>query len=157
MRLTSLMILLVAACGGSGSDDRVDEFIGTWTYNAGSTFTLDCQNDALDTTDTATGTFAFQTGTASDLILAPEPDDTCAPVRLDVSGDTATVQSGQSCMDTDTQNNITTTTNIGVGSYKLNADGMMLTGMLNGNVTITGSFSTTCTFTSSLSGTKSGT
>jgi hypothetical protein len=157
MRLTFALILMATACGGSGDDDRVDDFIGTWTYNTGSLFMLDCQNDALDSSDPATGTFAFQAGTESDLILAPDPDDTCAPARFDVSGDTASVQSGQSCTDTDTQNNITTMTSIGVGTYKLNADGSMLTGMLNGTVTISGSFSTSCTFTSSLSATKSGT
>jgi len=142
-----------------GGDDPADKFIGTWTYNANSTTALDCQNNALDTTITETGTFQIAAGTSSDLIDVPDADDTCPPTRYDVNGNVATIQSGQTCMETKMTNGGATymiNAALNTGTYTLSGDGMMVNGTSTAGLTFTGAIATTCTATLSMSATKTG-
>jgi hypothetical protein len=150
-RLSGLLIVL-AACGGS--DDRVDDFVGTWTYQAGGTSNIDCDNNALDMMEVLSGSFQLAAGTSSDLIQVPDANDACQPVRLDVSGGTANAQTGQSCMATVQTVTVTTTVN----QYTLTLDSAGTTITLQGRASavFSGAATATCTATLAGSATKTG-
>lgn len=150
IRLACTLLLAAAACGGS--DDRVDAFLGTWTYAAGSTSTVDCDNDAGDSTEMLTTTFSISSGTESDLIIVA--DGRCAPLRFDVSGSTASLQAGQTCEIMDS--GVTVSTTFNTGTATLDDAGTRITLDVNAAASVTGLITTTCTARVMGSATKTG-
>jgi hypothetical protein len=139
--------MVLAACGGS--DDRVDDFVGTWTYQAGSSATTDCDDDMLDSMDTPDSMLMLAAGTSSDLIEVPESGDTCPALRLDVDGGTAKAQSGQTCTETLGTAPDTLTVMVTINSYTLTLDsaGTKLTLAGRASAMFTGALTATCTVT----------
>ena len=129
MKRLSWLVIVLAACGSS---DRVDDFIGTWTYQAGASSMLDCDNNLFDLSGPLTGSFQIARGTSSDLIGVPDADDTCPPVRMDVDGDRASAQAGQTCVETVGTAPNTITVTGAVGTYTLTLDGAGTTITLDG-------------------------
>lgn len=150
------LLVALVGCSDDGGGDRVDEFIGTWTYGATATNSLDCDDDRLDGTDPSTGTFMIAAGTMSDLVEADVGGD-CPALRFDVSGSVATLQSGQTCMFSETDQGVTLNYSISgtAGSYTLSADGMSVTGSTSATVMITGALTTTCAVSAMVAATKS--
>jgi hypothetical protein len=146
MKRFAWLVIVLAACGG---DDRVDDFIGTWTYKAGSTAMIDCDNNQLDMTEQETDTFQFAAGTSSDLIEVAETSDACPPVRLDVSGSTASAQAGQSCTTTlgVAPNIVTVTSSLTTYTATLDAAGTKITLQARASSMFTGPITATCTAT----------
>lgn len=142
MKRLAWLLIGIAACGG---DDRVDDFIGTWTYLAGSSATTDCDDNQFDSTEAQTGMFQFAAGTSSDLVEVAAADDVCPSLRLDVSGGTAKVQAGQSCTETLG----TSTVMIAVDKYTgtLDSAGTKMTLAGQATMKITGAATVTCTIT----------
>ena len=142
-QLASLLVFLVACGGGSG--DGADEFVGTWTYQAGSTSKLDCDNNQLDRTSTETGSFSVAEGSDSDLVLDQlDASDPCPAMKFDVSEGVATAMAGQTCMQT------TSGTTISITDQMMRATvddtgTMTITG--SGKVAISGGVNTMCTLT----------
>ena len=158
--ILALLFLTITACGddgGTGGDD-VASFIGAWTYNAGSTTTVDCQDNRFDSTDISTGTFQVTSGTMSDLIVVPEADDKCPAQRFDVVGNVASIQSGQTCMYTQMESGLTFTFTgaYSMGTYTLSADKLMVSGSQSGSLMVSGAVTTTCSVSGSMSATKVG-
>lgn len=125
-------------------------------YLAGSTTTVDCGENALDSTETLTGTFMVAAGTTSDIVNVPEAGDSCAPLRLDVSGSVATAQSGQSCtsMQGTAPNTVTIVTTINSYSGTLDTAGTKVTFQGQAAGMVTGAVTTTCTATTTGSAMK---
>jgi hypothetical protein len=157
MKRTLALLVFLAACGTDGSPG--DDFIGTWTYNAGSTTTRTCPDPTLSATDMDTGSFQIAEGTMSDLIAVPQSGDKCPAIKYDVNGKTATIVGGQTCMYTEnTQNGaIMVSGAYATGTFTLGADKKTMSGMATGSVTFTGSGGTiTCSVTGSMSAVKAG-
>ncbi|MBL0213143.1 MAG: hypothetical protein IPQ07_04620 [Myxococcales bacterium] len=157
MKRTLGLLVFLAACGTNGS--AADDFIGTWTYNAGSTSTLDCPDNSLDNTTMETGTFQIAEGTTSDFIVVPQSGDKCPAQKFDVSGKVATIVTGQVCMYTENTTNGTVMVSgaYATGTYTLSADKKTVSGSQTGSVTFTGSAATiTCSVSGSVSATKVG-
>jgi hypothetical protein len=152
------LVIVLAACGGGDGGDRVDAFIGTWTYQPGSNSTLDCDNNQFDMMEPLTGSVQFSAGTSSDLIEVPGANDTCAPVRLDVSGGTANAQAGQMCTSTvgTAPNTLTVTVMLGMYTLALDSAGTTVTLQGRASVMFTGAATATCTSTAAGTATKTG-
>lgn len=145
--------MAMAGCGDGESAS--DAFIGTWTYNTGSTSNLDCPDNAFDNNDILSGSFQVAEGTMSDLISIPQSGDKCPAIRYDVNGKVATIQPSQTCMYT--ENGVMVNGAYGTGTFTLSADGKTATGSGTGSVILSGAAgSVTCSLTSSISATKAG-
>jgi hypothetical protein len=140
----SLLVSVVAACGGA-SGDGTDEFVGTWTYQAGSTSKIDCDNNQLDRTSTETGAFAVSEGSDSDLVVDQlDSDDPCPAMKFDVNEGVATATAGQTCTRTTsgTMINITDQT---MRATLDDAGSMTLSG--TAKAAFSGTVTATCTLT----------
>ncbi|HWO24865.1 MAG TPA: hypothetical protein VNO30_39255 [Kofleriaceae bacterium] len=146
MQRLAWIVAALAACGG---DDRVDDFVGSWTYQAGSITTLDCDNNNLDSMDMLTGTFMYTVGTSSDIIEPQAADEPCPALRLDVSGGTARAQSGQTCTQTVgvAPNTATIMASITSLTATLDSAGTKLTVQGESTSTVTGGITASCTAT----------
>jgi len=150
-------VMAMAACGES--EDPSEAFIGTWTYNAGSTTNTDCPDNQFDSVDPETGSFQITEGTASDLIVVPQAGDKCPAIRYDVNGNAATIQPSQTCMYTEntTGGAVMVSGAYTTGTYTLAADKKSATGTGTGSVTLTGAGGTiTCSVTITVAATKAG-
>lgn len=156
MKRTLALLMFLAACGTDGSPG--DDFFGTWMFNAGSSTTFTCPNGS--TTDADTGSFTVSEGTMSDLIVNPAAGDQCPPRKFDVSGKTATIVAGQTCMyqmADATNGNVTYTFAFATGTFTLSGDKKMLSGTGGGTVMLSAAAgNATCSFTSTTSATKVG-
>lgn len=156
MKRTLALLVFLAACGTDGSPG--DDFIGTWMYNAGSSTTITCPNGP--TTSPDTGSFTVTEGTMSDLIVVPPAGDKCPPQKFDVSGKTATIVAGQTCMyqENDPQlGNVTYNIAYATGTFTLSGDKKMLSGSGGGTLMLTAAAgNATCSFTSTISASKVG-
>ncbi len=141
------LVMILAACGGG--DDRVDDFIGTWTYQAGASSNADCDNDQLDMMDQLTGSLQFAAGSMSDLIEVPGGEGACPPVRFDVDGGTATAQAGQSCTETIGTAPNTVMVTLTYSTYTLTLDSAGTSATVSGRATasFTGAVTAMCTVT----------
>ena len=151
------LLVLVAACGTDGNP--ADDFIGTWTYNAGSTVTRDCTNNAFDANAALTGSFQIAEGIDSDFIVVPASTDKCPAQKFDVSGKIATIVPNQTCVYTDTSTNPSVMVNgaYATGTYTLGADKKSMTGQQAGSVMFSNATgSTTCTISGTVSAAKVG-
>ncbi len=151
------LLVVMAACGTDGNPGEA--FIGTWTYNAGSTSTRDCPDNSLDTNVTLSGSFQIAEGIDSDFIIVPASGDKCPATKFDVSGKVATILSNQTCMYTEntTSGAIMISGAYATGTYTLSADKKGVTGSQAGSVTFTGAGGTiTCTVSGTVSATKVG-
>ncbi len=155
-RILGLLVVL-AACGTDGSAG--DNFVGTWTYNAGSTTSIACPDPSFNSTDTQTGSFQIAEGTSSDLIVVPQSGDKCPAQKFDVNGKVATIVGGQTCMYTENTANgaVMVSGAYATGTFTLGADNKTVSGSQTGSVTFTGSGGTiTCSVTGSMSAAKVG-
>jgi hypothetical protein len=156
MKRTLALLVFLAACGTDGSPG--DDFKGTWMFNSGSSTTFTCPNGS--TTNPDQGSFTVSEGVMSDIILNPAAGDKCPPRKFDVSGKTATIVAGQTCMyqENDPQlGNVTYNVAFATGTVTLSGDKKMLTGSGAGTVMLTAaSGNATCSFTSTTSATKVG-
>lgn len=148
------LVFAAAACGGGGGDDRVEDFIGTWTYDASSVVKADCMGE-IDMNDLAGGTFTMEAGTSGDLqIKSDEPSTAdCPNPQFSVSGSTASVSNAR-CVQND--QGIMSTTNI--ASYKLVLDSAGTKVTISGNGTLEatdGTQSVNCTISITATATKS--
>lgn len=151
------LLVLVAACGTDGNPG--DDFIGTWTYNAGSTSTQDCPDNTLDSNAALTGSFQIAEGIDSDFIIVPSAGDKCPAQKFDVNGKVATILPGQTCMYTEntTSGAIMVSGAYATGTYTLGADKKAVTGQQAGSVTYSGAGgSITCTLSGTVSASKVG-
>jgi len=150
------LLLFLAACG---TDSTTSNFVGTWTYNPGSTVMRTCPDTTLNSTSMLTGSFQLADGTMSDIIAVPQSGDQCPAVKYDITGKVATIVAGQTCMYTQNTTSGTVMTMIAyaTGTFTLGADNKSVTGAQAGSVTFTGAGSTqTCSFTGTLSAGKVG-
>jgi hypothetical protein len=96
----------------------------------------------------------------SDLIVNPTTGDKCPPRKFDISGKSATIVAGQTCMysENDPQlGNVTYNIAFATGTFTLGADNKMFSGTGGGTVMLTApSGNATCSFTSTISATKVG-
>ena len=157
MKRTLALLVFLAACGTDGSPG--DDFHGTWMYNTGSSTTVSCPGQAANTAPD-TGSFTVTEGTMSDIIVVPPAGDKCPPQKFDVSGKTATVVAGQTCMYTENDPQLgSVMTNIAyaTGSFTLGGDKKSVSGQGAGTVTFTAASGTvTCPFTTVLTASKVG-
>ena len=151
------LLVLVAACGTDGNG--ADSFIGTWTYNPGSTSVRDCPDNALDSNVALTGSFQITAGIDSDFIVVPASGDRCPAVKFDVAGKVATIVPGQTCMFTDTTGGGALMVNgaYATGTYTLGADKKSMSGQQAGSVMFTNATgSTTCSVSGTVTASKVG-
>jgi hypothetical protein len=126
--------LLLSACGGS---DEVDQFVGTWMYNSGSTAAVTCPNGGNNTA-TIVGNDQFSNGVDTDLVVI-DPDG--CNFKLNVNGNRAEYVPGQSCTVQDpTTGAIKITVNS--SAYTLSQDVLSLSSA--GSMVVSGA---NCTFT----------
>jgi len=83
-------VIAIAGCGFEDTAD-VEEFAGTWSWNDGSSRDINCPNGNV--VQSFDGNETFVEGNNSDLVLAT---DGCN-LDFNVSGNTASIVSGQSC------------------------------------------------------------
>jgi hypothetical protein len=87
--LSSALLLVLAGC----SSTNVSDWVGNW--NAGVAQTTTCAGNSPSTTQ-LTGVVVISAGTATDTIVTTPVSYDCA-LTYTVSGDGATLQSGQHC------------------------------------------------------------
>ena len=104
--LISFLLASVAACTDTTN------FVGTWTYNMGSSGQVTCPGSTG--TITVGGNEEFREGTDTDLVVISS--DGCN-LKLDANGDRADAVPGQSC--TSTSGGITTTITYNSLSYMM--------------------------------------
>lgn len=153
MKRVVALALFAAACGGS--DDRVDAFIGTWTYGDGSISNFDCDNNALDRMETIMDNLVFQAGADSDLIIMPDPDDTCPPTKLNVSGSVAKAEGNGTCT-TMPGAGLTAMTTVQDATATLDDEGKAITITAHAAAVFSGSAQATCTLSITGNATKTG-
>ena|SRR5215471_10245312 len=90
---TLAIVLLVAACGSSSSDDA-SKFVGTWTFDSG-TITATCSNGLPGGSFPIAGLSGMITKVDNTHIRLTA-NSSCI-INFTVSGATATAPSGQSC------------------------------------------------------------
>lgn len=148
------LICTAVACGGGDGGDRVDAFIGTWTYDmAATTSTLDCDDNSLDGTDMLMGTFMFKAGTSSDLEdVDSEATADCPALKFNVDGSKASAVAGQKCTQTDQG----TTSVVMINSYTMTLDSAGTKGTIAGaaSLAVTGGATINCTISLTGSATK---
>lgn len=140
--LVATLTLAAAGCGGGGAS--LDTFVGMWKYTAG-TLTTTCMGSSR--TDQLTGNETITKGSSSDLVLSGSLFGTGCPVKLNVSGDTASATAGQTCTVMDASGTIM----INLGSFTFSSsDGKRARAAGNTTATVTsGGASVTCMQTAS--------
>jgi len=123
--------------GGAPMTGNLMQFTGTWQYLSG-TGTANC--GAGSQTEQLMGTFKVMTGIDSALVII---DGTCT-LKMDVSGNVATLRSGQTCMSVAMGNSATL--NVNGGAMTVNGTTASL--QYSGNITLVVSGqSLACTYT----------
>jgi hypothetical protein len=141
------VILFAVAATACGSSDSTAEFIGTWTYSPGATETVTC-NGGNPSTESVTGSLTIAAGVSDPLAVT---SGSCT-LTFDVSGDVATVTTGQSCSSTGS--GTTAVTTFSTLTLTLGNPTTMLTEVLMGNGTLSGVETGTCTLAGTVTATK---
>jgi hypothetical protein len=134
------LVTAFAGCGGSSGASK-SNFIGTWMYTSG-TVTTTCMGEAPNVQQ-LTNSVIVSEGTSSDLVL----NDAGCITKLDISGNTASVQPGQMCtgMNQDVSLTVTytsitfTTTDGKTGTASFSANGSVVAGGMTVTCMVTGS------------------
>lgn len=89
-------VIAFAGCGFEDTAD-IDGFTGTWNWNDGSSMDVNCPNG--NDVQSLGGNDTFVEGNSSDLVMI---GDECN-LDFDVTGNTASIVSGQSCKNDDAE------------------------------------------------------
>lgn len=91
--------ILLFACGGASEEEN--PFVGTWMATAGSEAAIQCDNGENASEDLTGDKIVISVGSASDMVLRDEPEETCLRPMLNLSGGKALAPQGQACKNAD--------------------------------------------------------
>jgi hypothetical protein len=101
LRLCGAAAFLVLGCGGGSGNgitsSPADAFTGTWTFGSGSIVPT-CTGTTLDDISLVGGNMTITKVDASDVTVMVAASGAMCDVKFTVSGTTATVKSGQTCI-----------------------------------------------------------
>jgi hypothetical protein len=148
--------LTFAACGSSGGGKDINQFVGIWGQPSG-TSTLSCTGLSPMTVQ-VTDTETWATSSSSDLVQTINEFNPPCVFHADVSGETATGVSNQSCQDTEDDgagSTYTATLMISVYKFVVASDDMTAAESFSGTATVVDQGTTfNCTFTQTVSYSK---